>query len=125
MEQLSSPSVLFDYTSFLGASCKKKWTFLEAMSSVAPVFSVAWKDTIQEPQTPEDRLWEQAMQALSPSHSDESNLAVLIAIAKEQGIEELRLVMPYSLEPEQLELLRSEGLEHITQDDNDHLIIQL
>ncbi|MEF1186844.1 transporter, partial [Vibrio sinaloensis] len=33
MEHQGKTSVVFDYTSFLGASCSKRWTFLEAMST--------------------------------------------------------------------------------------------
>ncbi|WP_093272290.1 transporter [Vibrio xiamenensis] len=125
METITSSSVLFDYTSFLAASCKKKWTFMEALNSVAPIFSVAWNESIKPTQTAEERLWQEAMQALSPSHSDEANLVALVSIAKQQGIDELRLVMPYSLEPEQLDTLRRQSRSTQVDDDGEHLIIQL
>ncbi len=125
MEPLISSSVLFDYTAFLAASCRKKWTFMEAFSSVAPLFSPTAKDTTQNIQTPEERLWQQAMLALSPGHSDDANLLALVAIAKAQGIDELRLIMPYSLEPEQLECLRRQSRSTQVADDGEHLIIQV
>ncbi len=64
--------VVFDYTTFLGASCNKKWTFLEAMTSFAPIFGTVWKDSIKELSSPEDRLWEMALKSLSTRCTEES-----------------------------------------------------
>ncbi len=101
--QDSQQCVEFDYTTFLGASCSKKWTFLEAMSTFAPIFSIVWKDNVKELSTPEDRLWDAALKSLSASRSDESNLITLCELAKYEGIEKLKLVMPYALEQSQIE----------------------
>lgn len=124
MEHLGKTSVVFDYTSFLGASCSKKWTFLEAMSTFAPIFSLAWKNTIKETITVEDRLWEQAMKSLSASRSDESNIITLLKLAKTEGVEELKLVMPYELEVEQLERVRAKFDAEIDTNNQDELIIK-
>ncbi|PMH46643.1 transporter [Vibrio sp. 10N.286.49.B3] len=97
--------VIFDYTSFLGASCNKKWTFLEAMTTFAPVFSTVWKDSIKENTKPEDRLWDMALKSLSARKSDEVNLVVLFKLARLEGISKLTVIMPYALEPEQIQYM--------------------
>ena len=120
MERQDKACVVFDYTSFLGASCSKKWTFLEALSAIAPVFSVTWKDTIEHSRSPDERLWEQAMKSLSASRSDESNIHTLVTLAKMEGIQELKLVMPYGLEKEQIERLQKRSkvsIENLEQDE--------
>lgn len=124
MEHLGKTSVVFDYTSFLGASCSKKWTFLEAMSTFAPIFSLAWKNTIKETISVEDRLWDQAMKSLSANRSDESNIVTLLQLAQTEGIEELKLVMPYELDAEQLEKVRSKINVEISSLSQDELMIK-
>ncbi|WP_038172506.1 MULTISPECIES: hypothetical protein [Vibrio] len=124
MEHLGKTSVVFDYTSFLGASCTKKWTFLEAMSTFAPIFSLAWKNTIKESITVEDRLWQQAMNSLSANRSDESNILTLLELAKFEGVEELKLVMPYELEDEQIERMRRKSGVSILALTQDELMIR-
>ncbi|MCZ4293997.1 MULTISPECIES: transporter [Vibrio] len=124
MEHLGKTSVVFDYTSFLGASCSKKWTFLEAMSTFAPIFSLAWKDTIKETLSVEDRLWDQAMKSLSANRSDESNIITLLKLAKLEGVEELKLVMPYELDNEQIERLRVKSHAEIVSLSQDELMVK-
>ncbi|MGD8118027.1 MULTISPECIES: transporter [unclassified Vibrio] len=124
MEHLGKTSVVFDYTSFLGASCSKKWTFLEAMSTFAPIFSLAWKDTIKETLSVEDRLWDQAMKSLSANRSDESNIITLLKLAKLEGVEELKLVMPYELDNEQIERLRAKSHAEIVSLSQDELMVK-
>ncbi len=123
MEHQGKTSVVFDYTSFLGASCSKKWTFLEAMTTFAPIFSFAWKDAIKEGDSVEDRLWEQAMKSLSASRSDEANIITLLKLAKYEGIQELKLVMPYELEQEQLDVVQRNSKVNIDSAQQDQLII--
>ncbi|MDC5840517.1 transporter [Vibrio europaeus] len=125
MEHLGKTSVVFDYTSFLGASCGKKWTFLEAMSTFAPIFSLAWKNTIKDTLSVEDRLWDQAMKSLSANRSDESNIATLLQLAKSEGVEELKIVMPYELDVELLERLKTKSKADIRPLSQDELIIRL
>ncbi|KLN64773.1 MULTISPECIES: hypothetical protein [Vibrio] len=124
MEHLGKTSVVFDYTSFLGASCNKKWTFLEAMSTFAPIFSLAWKDTIKETLSVEDRLWDQAMKSLSANRSDESNILTLLQLAKIEGVEELKIVMPYELEIDLLERVKAKSKAEIQTLSQDELIIK-
>ena len=125
MDHQDSARVEFDYTSFLSASCSKKWTFLEAMSTFAPIFSLAWKDTIKETVSVEDRLWDNALKSLSANRSDESNIVILLELAKLEGISELKLVMPYELEPSQIERVCRQSHAKIESNQQDELIITL
>ncbi|KII79810.1 hypothetical protein [Vibrio renipiscarius] len=125
MECQGKTCVVFDYTSFLGEECSKKWTFLEALSTIAPIFSLAWNDTIKTTCGPEERLWEQAMKSLSASHSDEANINMLVKLAKTEGIQELKLVMPYELEKDQIERLQQQLSVSIKNLDQDEFMITL
>ncbi|MDN3610257.1 transporter [Vibrio ostreicida] len=125
MEHPENKSVVFDYTSFLGASCTKKWTFLEAFSTLIPKINLTW----HYPQAPclaiEERLWARAMHELSAHHSDESNLLILMQLARNEGIDELTLVMPYPLDPEQITTLQSDARSDIQCGPHDQLQIRL
>jgi len=125
MEKNETVSAVFDYTSFLGASCKKKWTFLEILTSIAPVFSTVWKDSLNDSVRPEDRLWEQAFNTLSAQNSDESNLIRLVKLAKIEGIGELKLMMPYELDQQQLELISEKTNAKILHVAKDEFVIGL
>ena len=117
-------TVEFDYTSFLGASCSKKWTFLEALTSVAPVFGEAWKESTKNQNIdPDSRLWEKALSALSSRRSDESNLVALMKIARKENIACLKVVMPYSLESEQIQLIQDKGNVKIVVIPNEDILI--
>ncbi|MEF1231483.1 transporter, partial [Vibrio fortis] len=106
-------------------SCDKKWTFLEALTTFAPVLGTVWKDSIKDLSTPEDRLWEKALKSLSTRKSDESNIVVLLKLAKLEGINELKVVMPYSLEDEQIEYIESRSHLVITGSSAEEFTIKL
>ena len=125
MEKQQSVPVIFDYTAFLGASSSKKWTFFEVFKSIAPVFSVAWNENVMESRDPEERLWQQAMNELSTQDSDERNLIRLFEIAKDEGIGELKLMMPYDLDNEQLKLISKQAKAHIHQSAQDEFVVYL
>ncbi|PXA73957.1 transporter [Vibrio sp. 11986-1-5] len=105
MQQSQRVSVVFDYASFLGASCTKRWNFSEILASFAPIFGTVWQDTVKQSKTHEERLWDLAFSTLSSRRSDEANLIALLKLAKSEGIEELKLIMPYALEPAQVSLI--------------------
>lgn len=105
MQQSQRVSVVFDYASFLGASCTKRWNFSEILASFAPIFGTVWQDTVKQSKTYEERLWDLAFSTLSSRRSDEANLIALLKLAKSEGIEELKLIMPYALEPAQVSLI--------------------
>ncbi len=122
-------SAVFDYTAFLGVSCSQKWTFAEAISLLASVFGRDWSKTMGqdhglEPQSPQDRLWDIALKQLSTRRSDESNVITLVKLAKQQGIEELTLVMPYALDEQQLTMIQSKSAACIEATNQDELLIK-
>ncbi|HAS6051888.1 TPA: transporter [Vibrio vulnificus] len=125
MEKQGKRHVKFDYTSFLGASCSKKWTFLEALTTFAPVFGVMWKNSIAELSEPEDRLWDAALKSMSSRRSDESNLVTLLKLAKLEGIDELTVVMPYALEPTQIDFIQNRSESKIDCREQDVFVIRL
>ncbi|HFQ5055933.1 TPA: transporter [Vibrio vulnificus] len=125
MEKQGKRHVEFDYTSFLGASCSKKWTFLEALTAFAPVFGVMWKNSIAELSEPEDRLWDAALKSMSSRRSDESNLVTLLKLAKLEGIDELTVVMPYALEPTQIDFIQNRSESKIDCREQDVFVIRL
>ncbi|ASC56917.1 transporter [Vibrio vulnificus] len=125
MEKQGKRHVEFDYTSFLGASCSKKWTFLEALTTFAPVFGVMWKNSIAELSEPEDRLWDAALKSMSSRRSDESNLVTLLKLAKLEGIDELTVVMPYALEPTQIDFIQNRSESKIDCREQDVFVIRL
>ncbi|EGQ8071462.1 transporter [Vibrio vulnificus] len=125
MEKQGKRHVEFDYTSFLGASCSKKWTFLEALTTFAPVFGVMWKNSIAELSEPEDRLWDAALKSMSSRRSDESNLVTLLNLAKLEGIDELTVVMPYALEPTQIDFIQNRSESKIDCREQDVFVIRL
>ncbi len=125
MEKQQRICAVFDYTTFLGASCSKKWTFSEALKSFAPVFGTVWHDTVKDRKSPDERLWEVALTRLSSRHSDESNLVTLVKLAKLEGIEEIRLVMPYALDEQQIDVIQHQSNSDIKVGKQDEFIITL
>jgi len=125
MEDQHSTDIVFDYTTFLGATCRKKWTFLEALQSFAPVFGMVWKESVSDLMTPEDKLWEQALTTLSAQISDEANLVRLVGLARVQGIQRLTLKMPYELDSDQRNTIGQRSQSVITELEGDNFVIEL
>ncbi|CAE6897101.1 hypothetical protein ACOMICROBIO_FLGHMIGD_01224 [Vibrio sp. B1FLJ16] len=124
MNQQQKTCIEFDYTSFLGATASKKWTFADALDTIAPIFGLMWKNNLAELSKPEDRLWQAALKDLSSGHSDESNLLKLTRLAKHEGIDELRVAMPYSLDAKQIEYIESRGHLKIDASEQDVLTLK-
>ena len=101
-----SEKVCFDYTDFLAASCKKRWSFIDAIYGVMPIFGmvVRSKDALEK--TPQERLTALALQVLSTQLSDETNIIRLIRLAEQQGIMLLDIQLPYPLETMQLGMIK-------------------
>ncbi|MFV8797962.1 hypothetical protein ACNSO8_04855 [Yersinia sp. LJYL362] len=97
-----SEKVCFDYTEFLAASCKKRWSFIDAIYGVMPIFGMVVKSKTELEKTPQERLTALALQVLSTQLSDETNIIRLIRLAELQGITELDIQLPYPLETVQL-----------------------
>ncbi|PFG56004.1 hypothetical protein ATG66_2327 [Vibrio sp. ES.051] len=124
MVQQGKACIEFDYTSFLGATGSKKWTFLEAFATIAPIFGLMWKQNLAEVSLPEDRLWDAALKSMSSRQSDESNLVRLMQLAKHEGIHELRIVMPYALDVKQIEYIESRSQSKVEATEQDVLNIK-
>ncbi len=125
MEKQQTISAVFDYTTFLGASSCKKWTFLEVFSSVVPIFGTILNKKVQEDVIPEERLWQHAMNELSTQDSDVHNLIRLLELAKDEGIDELTLMMPYDLDSQQLNFISARTHSYIYQSAQDEFTIYL
>lgn len=97
-----SEKVCFDYTEFLAASCKKRWSFIDAIYGVMPIFGMVVKSQTELEKTPQERLTALALQVLSTQLSDETNIVRLIRLAELQGITALDIQLPYALETAQL-----------------------
>ncbi|MBD1556587.1 transporter [Vibrio sp. S9_S30] len=125
MDETKTADIVFDYTTFLGVVCRRKWTFLEAIQSFAPIFGVVWKDNLSQMQTPQDRIWDQALSALSAQNSDETNLVRLVKLARAEGIEKITLIMPYELEQDQKTNIGKKSHSVITDLNEDEFLIVL
>ena len=123
MDKQEEQCIVFDYTSFLGASCTKTWTFVEALRALAPTLTQKLSGTEQPRMSAEERLWASALQSLSPSYSDEVNLLTLVELAKEEGIDQLKVVMPYSLEKEQIEAIQQQCQFAVTSQQQEEFIL--
>ena len=86
---------------------------------------MAWKNTIKETISVEDRLWDQALKSLSANRSDESNIVTLVELAKSEGLAELKLVMPYELDSEQIQRVSIKTHADVQRSQQDELIITL
>ncbi|AUI85877.1 transporter [Vibrio azureus] len=125
MEQQGKSCVEFDYTTFLGATASKRWTFLEAVSTIAPIFSLIWKQNIDDLSSAEDKLWNRALKALSSRRSDESNLVNLVGLAQEQNVHQLSILMPYPLDQEQIEYIESRTQHSLKIVDSETIFINI
>lgn len=84
-----------------------------------------WKNSIAELSEPEDRLWDAALKNMSSRRSDESNLVTLLKLAKLEGIDELKVVMPYALEPTQIDFIQQSSDSKIDCAEQDVFVVRL
>ncbi|PWI34024.1 transporter [Vibrio albus] len=118
-------SAVFDYTTFLGVSSSKTWTFLEIFSSLVPRSGAKRNKCHQEDTRPEERLWQHAISELSIQESDVHNLIRLLELARSEGINKLTLMMPYDLESQQIKLITDEANVNIHPSGQDEFTILL
>ncbi|MHA2938125.1 hypothetical protein ACXJY6_07485 [Vibrio sp. RC27] len=107
MNNSAAMNIEFDYTNFLGESSNHHWTFVE-------LFGFKWPSVGNNPnqeldKTAEQKLWDAAMNRLSSQHSDESNIIVLVELARVLGISCFRLKMPYQIPMEQRTLIEQQA----------------
>ncbi|MBW7983157.1 hypothetical protein [Enterobacillus tribolii] len=121
----NSERVCFDYTDFLSASCKKHWSFVDAIYGVMPLFGMVTR-TKAEAIDQNSRLKSLALQVLSTQVSDETNIIRLIELAQQQGFDGLDIQLPYALDDAQLtSIVRGCGLRVFLSQENEHLKVQL
>ncbi|ACT06642.1 conserved hypothetical protein [Dickeya chrysanthemi Ech1591] len=101
----SSERMCINYTAYLGALCRKRWRFVDALYGVMPIFGMVTKSSVVTGAAGKDNLLELAMQVLSTQASDETNLSRLITLACQQGMTELDIQLPYALSGEQLQMI--------------------
>ncbi|KQN55730.1 hypothetical protein GKQ23_12495 [Erwinia sp. E602] len=100
--------ICLNYIDFLSASCRKRWSFVDAIYGVMPIFGmVTKKPAAVAPAGPEE-IKELALQILSTQVSDEINIARLIALAEQQQLSRFDILLPYPLSASQLDTVRQE-----------------
>ncbi|SIN83986.1 hypothetical protein [Salinivibrio sp. ES.052] len=107
--QLKAPTeVVFDYTHFLCESQQPTWTFFDIFRSLLPVFNTVLEHQAgggEQPLSAQERLQQQAARVMSVRNTDTANLVQLASLARQEGIAELTVLMPYALEYRQMEAI--------------------
>lgn len=103
-----SERICLDYMSFLAASCKKQWRFVDAIYGVMPIFGMVLKSHSVESQTRKEQLKALALQVISTQVSDETNIIRLINLARQQQLTVFDIQLPYPLAAEQLAMIEKE-----------------
>ena len=121
-----SQKASFDYMEYLSASCKKKWSFVDAIYGVMPFFGMVLKSRSQKDKSKQESLRALALQVVSTQVSDETNIVRLIELAEQQGMYIIDITLPYSLTDDQLTAIKVE-CKHLVQlsQNNDHLMVQI
>jgi len=115
-----------DYMEYLSASCKKHWSFLDAIYGVLPFFGMVLRSRAIQSKSKQERLKALALQVVSTQVSDEINIVRLIELAKQQQIYDIDIHLPYSLTDEQLAFIKSESKHSVVLSQSDeHLSVQI
>lgn len=114
--------ICFNYSDFLSASCKKRWSFVDAIYGVLPIFGMVTRKSAHSLQASEDQLKELALQIISTQVSDEINIARLITLAEQQQISRFDIQLPYPLSEKQLEAIHEEYRKPIVLTQQDDLL---
>jgi len=118
--------VCINYIDFLSASCKKRWSFVDAIYGVIPFFGMVTRKTADAPRAAPERLKDLALQIISTQVSDEINIVRLITLAQKQQIERVEILLPYPLSDTQLATVRQEyahPLELQQRDDRLYILV--
>ncbi|NLS43439.1 hypothetical protein EXD76_03800 [BEV proteobacterium] len=102
----SNEALRIDYTEYLAALCNKHWSFIDAMYGVLPIIGIVTKAASTRQVAPQEQMKMLAMQVLSTQVNDETNLTRLIALAQQQKLTALNIVLPYPLTSQQLVTIR-------------------
>lgn len=100
--------VCINYIDFLSASCRKRWSFVDAIYGVIPFFGIVTRKTAAAPRAVPENLKDLALQIISTQVSDEINIVRLITLAGQQQIERVEILLPYTLSDAQLATIRQE-----------------
>jgi len=109
VEASKKENVVFDYTSFLSASCKHKLTFIDALKALLPALEISWTSSLPIGLTESEKLQMQALKVLSTNISDANNMIRLLRLARSEHIGNLLITLPYSLDEEQLALIEEKS----------------
>lgn len=102
----SNETLCIDYAEYLAALCNKRWRFIDAMYGVLPIIGMVTKSSAARQVAPQEQMKMLAMQVLSTQVNDETNLSRLIALAQQQGLVALDILLPYPLTNNQLSAIR-------------------
>ncbi|KLV07316.1 hypothetical protein ABT56_06685 [Photobacterium aquae] len=119
VELLNDESVVFNYTTFLSASCKKRVTLVDALKTLIPAFEISWSSSMPNGMSGSEKLQLQALKVLSTSVSDTNNIIRLLRLARAEHIDELIIRLPYALDEEQLSEIETRACTKIIQLDAD------
>lgn len=114
-----SEKASFNYMEYLSASCKKQWSFLDAIFGVLPFFGMVLRSRATQEKSRQDALNALALQVVSTQVSDEINIVRLIELAQQQQMYSIDIHLPYSLTAEQLAAIEQECKHPLTLTQND------
>ncbi len=121
-----SETASFNYMEYLSASCKKQWSFLDAIYGVLPFFGMVLRSRTTHEKSNQDKLNALALQVVSTQVSDEINIVRLIELAQQQNIYSVDIHLPYGLTEEQLAAIHQECKHPLALSQNDeHLAVQI
>ncbi|MGF1724998.1 hypothetical protein [Photobacterium nomapromontoriensis] len=110
VEFSNESNVVFDYTTFLSASCKHKVTVMDALKALIPTFEIARTSSMPQGLTDSEKLQMQALKVLSTNISDTNNLIRLLRLARVEHIDELTIQLPYALDASQLAEIEAKAI---------------
>ncbi|KAA8729794.1 hypothetical protein [Ewingella americana] len=108
LPDVRSEKASFDYMEYLSASCKKQWSFIDAIYGVLPFFGMVLRSRTSQEKSKQERLRSLALQVVSTQVSDETNIVRLIELAEQQGLYSVDINLPYALNDEQLNTIKKE-----------------
>jgi hypothetical protein len=126
LPDVRSEKASFDYMEYLSASCKKQWSFIDAIYGVLPFFGMVLRSRTSQEKSKQERLRSLALQVVSTQVSDETNIVRLIELAEQQGLYSVDINLPYALNDEQLNTIKKEW-KHSLQllQSNDQLRVEI
>lgn len=127
IDDMADDPIIFDYTRFLAKLCLQRLSLIDALKYLVPSFEVTIKATREKHLSCAEQLENKALKVLSSNASDTRNLIRLLYLAKQEGIKQLIVYLPYSLEEPQLAELKNRinGTIEFVKDNNEQLLFIL